>query len=149
MDELPAVMAAHESVDDGTQQPPQKRRRGDKLLPRGVSGPNKANKYVARASFKPDPESKAVQRNLGSFNSIEEAAAAVSTAEAELAAGGTPWDKAARVNEYKRGEVRRPKSQLARLPQSLIPVRASAFYPRAHCRSRCRRRRSGSRASGT
>ena len=99
-------MAADESVDDGAQQPPQKRRRGDKKLPRGVSGPNKSNKYVARASFKPDPESKAVQRNLGSFDSIEEAAAAVSTAEAELAAGGVPWDKGARVNQYKRGEVR-------------------------------------------
>ena len=61
MAESPAPPAAVEQ--------PRKKQRGVKGLPRGVTGPNQAGKYVARASFKRNPESKAEQRNLGSFES--------------------------------------------------------------------------------
>ena len=111
MAESPAPPAAVEAeAEPGSsgvreQEQPRKKQRGVKGLPRGVTGPNKVGKYVARASFKPDPESKAQQRNLGSFATAEAAGAAVVAAETELNAGGAPWKAPARVNQHKRGEV--------------------------------------------
>ena len=82
------------------------KKRGISGNPRGVSGPNKSGKFVARASFKPPGESKAHQRAVGSFESADAAGSAVMHFEAELAAGRDPWAAAARINKHKRGEVR-------------------------------------------
>ena len=76
------------------------KKRGISGNQRGVSGPNKAGRFVARASFKPPGESKAQQRAVGSFKCPEAAASAVMHFEAELAAGRDPWAAAARVNKH-------------------------------------------------
>lgn len=118
------------------------RKRGVSGNPRGVSGPNKSGKYVARASFKTDPRGKAQQRAIGSFETKEEAAAAVIAKEAELAAGSIPWDVYARINQHKRGEV----SVVHASATSCCIV--SSYVCPLLCRHRRRRRRSDSRASG-
>ena len=45
------------------------------------------------------------QRGLGSFETVEEAEAAVEAALAKLRAGILPWEGEARKNKYVRGEV--------------------------------------------
>ena len=100
-DELPRE-AMEQSVNDGDEQePPCKKGRRGNGLPRGVSGPNQARKYVGRASFKAEPQGKAQQRHLGCFDTVEKAAAAVKEAEAELASGNNPWHAPVRVNQHK------------------------------------------------
>ena len=140
-----AVEAGSSGVEEHEQEQPRKKKRGVKGLPRGVTGPNKVGKYVARASFKPDPESKAQQRNLGSFATAEAAGAAVVEAESELNAGGAHWKAPARVNQHKRGEV------CALLASVLFCAHSHVYMHRCGplCRRRHRRRRSVSRASGT
>ena len=136
--------AGSSGVEEHEQEQPRKKQRGVKGLPRGVTGPNKVGKYVARASFKPDPESKAQQRNLGSFATAEAAGAAVVEAESELNAGGAHWKAPARVNQHKRGEV------CALLASVLFCAHSHVYMHRCGlCRRRHRRRRSVSRASGT
>ena len=89
----------------------QQPKKGGKGLPKGVSPVQGRRagapvKYQARVAYKPDGESKVKQRGLGTFDTIEEAAAAVADAEAKLAAGMSPWDGPQRTNKHARGEVR-------------------------------------------
>ena len=81
--------------------------KGMKGMPTGVTANKDKNKvptgtYQARVSYTP---MEVKQRGLGSFATIEEAAAAVEAALANLKAGILPWDGEARKNTYARGEV--------------------------------------------
>ena len=81
--------------------------KGMKGMPTGVTPNKDKNKkptgtYQARATYAPMGVK---QRGLGSFTTIEEAAAAVEAALAKLKAGILPWEGEARKNTYARGEV--------------------------------------------
>ena len=96
-------------ADDNTPAP---RMRGIKGLPKGVSAVK--SKYQGRVSYKPKPGSKTMQRSVGLFSTVLEAAHAVACAEQALAAGGDPWAAPARVNKHKRGEAPPPSRKTAR-----------------------------------
>ena len=68
----------------------------------GVAG------FKRASPTRPLGAAKAVQRSVGTFDTVEEAAAAVLAAEEQLKAGNDPWQQPARKNQHARGEVRRP-----------------------------------------
>ena len=103
-----------------------------KGLPTGVTANKDKNKnltgtYQARVTYTPMGVK---QRGLGSFGSIEEAAAACEAALAKFKAGISPWDGEARKNTYARGEV----SFLLR--QRLRSTHACRLADRCECSSR-------------
>ena len=79
---------------------------GMKGMPTGITANKKkgtpTGTYQVRVTYTPMGVK---QRGLGSFRSIEEAAAAYEAAMAQLKAGTMPWDGEARKNTYARGEV--------------------------------------------
>ena len=79
-------------------------KRGESNLPRGVGKLNKG-KHQARASWTPEGASKATQRNIGRFETIEEAAEKVREYEDILRNGGDPWTAPVKERKCKRGEV--------------------------------------------
>ena len=84
--------------------PVQRGRPTSKGLPKGVTGPlPKGGKYQARVSYKPAGIS---QRNLGLFDTVEDAEAAIADAIATLTVGGDPWHhEPVHKRQYKRGQV--------------------------------------------
>ena len=58
-----------------------KRKRGASGHPRGVAPCARGGRFQARVSYKPLGAAKAVQRSVGTFDTVEEAAAAVLAAE--------------------------------------------------------------------
>ena len=81
--------------------PPLKKARGSSGLPRGVSKTT-SGKFQARAPYTPPGGTRAQQRNVGTFETVEEAEQAAAVAKANP----NYWTEAARKNEHKRGQVR-------------------------------------------
>ena len=107
--ESPAVHT-YVAEEPPTTEEVQPKRKGLKSLPKGVieskgRRPDAPIKYQARVGYKPAGESKVKQRGVGTFDTIDEAEAAVLAAEAKLSAGISPWAEPARVNQHSRGEV--------------------------------------------
>lgn len=96
-----------------------KRKRGASGHPRGVAPCARGGRFQARVSYKPLGAAKAVQRSVGTFDTVEEAAAAVLAAEEQLKAGNDPWQQPARKNQHARGEVRRLSPHTATLSSVL------------------------------
>ena len=109
MAELPPVVEvepaanAVPAAEDAAQ--PQPKKRGCSGMPRGVQPVKGGKGFYARASWKPPGATKNTQRHLGTFATVEAAAAKVVEAEAQLNAGVSVWDEDARKNVHKRGEV--------------------------------------------
>ena len=100
---MTAATAAGTAADG----PPAKKKRGSSGLPRGVTQTG-SSKFQGRINYKPPGSRRGQQRNIGTFDTAEEAGLAVVEAEAKLKEQGPEavWPEPARTNEHKRGEVR-------------------------------------------
>ena len=96
--------AADSTAADGSLR---KRPRSSNGYPRGVSKTT-SGKFQGRTNYKPPGEKRGIQRNVGTFDTAEEAGQAVADAEAKLKAGSEVWTEPSRKNEHKRGEVIAP-----------------------------------------
>ena len=99
-----AAGAADSTAADGSLR---KRPRSSNGYPRGVSKTT-SGKFQGRTNYKPPGEKRGIQRNVGTFDTAEEAGQAVADAEAKLKAGSEVWTEPSRKNEHKRGEVIAP-----------------------------------------
>ena len=101
-------MADEESEAPG-QAARQRKKRGSSGLPKGVTASGK--RFQARINWYPGVGQRRELRGLGSFDTVEEAAAAVAAAAKQLAAGQSPWNEPKLERQHKRGEVRPLLSQ--------------------------------------
>jgi hypothetical protein len=122
---MTAATAAGTAADG----PPAKKKRGSSGLPRGVTQTG-SSKFQGRINYKPPGSRRGQQRNIGTFDTAEEAGLAVVEAEAKLKEQGSEavWPEPARTNEHKRGEVR-PMPNHTSTPHLHFPPRASAGAP--------------------
>ena len=98
--------AAAPPVDDVPLEPPAKKKKGDKGLPKGIAE-HRSGKYQARLTYKDDND-KTTQRFIpGLFATVEEAVKARAEADEKLKAGGpvAVWLTAAPGERNKRGQV--------------------------------------------
>ena len=121
-----ASMTAATAAGTAADGPPAKKKRGSSGLPRGVTQTG-SSKFQGRINYKPPGSRRGQQRNIGTFDTAEEAGLAVVEAEAKLKEQGSEavWPEPARTNEHKRGEVR-PMPNHTSTPHLHFPPLSSA-----------------------